>query len=94
MACAGFQLERFAYDLETDCGSTAHELPGKSSANRGARCTDKASGIPKYSHALFRRSSNSKVFAAHVGGHTSSEGEPEPESSPSATSVSSPVRVV
>ena len=58
MACAGFQLERFAHDTETNCTNTP---PKKRSAarhglahRRGAGCIDGASGVAKYSHAVFR----------------------------------------
>ena len=63
MAFAGFQLERFAYDNETDCGTAVgRKLPGKATSNQGFRCVHQRSGMPKYSHALFRRPEDAGVL--------------------------------
>ena len=65
MACAGFQLEWFAYDNETDCGrAVSSTLPGFAATSRGVRCIDRASGMPKYSHALFRKPVDPKALIA------------------------------
>jgi SAM-dependent methyltransferase len=55
MACYGFELRDFSYDLDTNCGSDLNGF-GKTPA----RCV--MANLPKYSHVVFRRVQNEKVF--------------------------------
>jgi len=80
LACAGFQLEHFAYDNETECqqsgASPERELLGRSTASRGNRCLDSHTGMPKYSHALFRRPEDAKALAIDGVGRRLEVNEP------------------
>ena len=65
MACAGFQMERFAYDNETDCGrSMPTSSAGLTPMNRGVRCIDQGSSVPKYSHIVFRKSADPRALGS------------------------------
>jgi 2-polyprenyl-3-methyl-5-hydroxy-6-metoxy-1,4-benzoquinol methylase len=59
MANAGFQLEYFSFDHDTECQSHG-KVEGTSTKTRGSKCV--MNGAPKYTHFLFRRVNNPDVL--------------------------------
>ena len=65
MARGGFQLERMEYDTDLDCGKNNHgKLAGiqRTGAAATARAKCVVDGVPKYTHMLFRRTADERVF--------------------------------
>jgi 2-polyprenyl-3-methyl-5-hydroxy-6-metoxy-1,4-benzoquinol methylase len=60
MACAGFEVEIFEYDMALDCGSSRSKAPPPAATYHKAGCRNVMS-YPKYYNILFRRPFVEKV---------------------------------